>query len=165
MTTADWVTAGLAVVALLLSGYSLERQRASSKPHWEFDWGSMPGDYPGTEFWRAEVRQAGPGDAERVSVYSRVKDQPGSVWEGWVPYRASNGTGPLPGAKPVMTEGFSDWDYGRIMRRGEYAWKQAKITNNGQPYTVQVKIEWVKSPNTHRKREHIELREFVAVKV
>ena len=42
---------------------------------------------------------------------------------------------------------------------------QAKMSNNGQSYTVQVKIEWVESPNTHRKREHIESREFVAVMV
>jgi len=164
MTSADWVNAGLAVAALLLSGYSILRQRASSRPHWEFDWGSMSGDYPGSEFWRAEVRQAGPGDAERVSIYSRVKDQPGSVWEGWVPFRDPNETEALPGSKPVIhPEGFSDWDFGRIMRRGEYAWKQAKITNNGLTYIVQVKIEWVESPNTHRKRELIESREFTAV--
>jgi hypothetical protein len=166
MTIADWLTAGLAVAALLLSGYSILRQRASSKPHWDFDWGSMLGDHPGSEYWRAEVRQAGPGEAERVNIYSRVKDQPGSVWESWVPYRDPIGAEPLPGPKPVMhPEGFADWDFGRVMRRGEYAWKQAKITNNGKAYTVQMKIEWVESPNTHRKREHVESHEFAAATV
>jgi len=45
-------------------------------------------------------------------------------------------------------EGFMDWGYGRIMRRGEYAWKQNKITINGRPYTVQIRVDWVQSPNT-----------------
>jgi len=162
MTAADWVTAALASAALLLSGYSIVRQRASSKAHWAFAWSSMLADHPGSEFWRAEVRQAGPGEAERVNILTRVMGQPGSVWEGWMPYRSPSGAEPLPGPKPVMhPEGFSDWDYGRIMRRGEYAWKQEKITNNSRGYTVQVKVEWVESPNTHRKREHIESHEFV----
>jgi hypothetical protein len=163
MTTADWVTSGVAVVALLLSGYSILRQRAASKPHWEFDWASQLGQHPGAEFWRAEVRQAGPGEAERVSICSRVKEQPGSVWETWVPYREQCGAEPLPGPRPVMhPDGFTDWDHGRVMRRGEYAWKQVKTTNNGKPYTVEVKVEWVESPKTHRKRELTASHEFQA---
>lgn len=165
MSTADWVASGIAVVALVLSGYSILRQRAASRPHWEFDWASQLGQHPGSEFWRAEVRQAGPGEAERVSIYSRVRDQPGSVWEGWVPYRDPSGTEAVPAPRPVMhPDGFADWDYGRVMRRGEYAWKEAKTTNNGQPYTVQIKVEWVESPNTHRKREHVESHDFGARK-
>jgi len=79
----------------------------------------MLGDRPGSEYWRAEVRQAGPGDTERVNVYSRVEDQPGSVWEGWVPYRHPKGAEPMPGPKPVIhPDGSWDWDYGRVMRRG-----------------------------------------------
>ncbi len=161
MTAADWVASTIAGVALLASFYSIYRQRASVKPNWGFDFTRQIGQYPGSEFWRAEVRQLGPGDAERVAIYSRVKDQPGSVWEGWVPYQPSNGAEPLPGSKPVMhSEGFSDWDYGHIMRRGEYAWKQAKITNNGRPYAIQVRIDWVQSPNTHRQRSQVETHEF-----
>src|SRR5438067_1201922 len=91
MTAADWVTSAIAGVALLASLYSIYRQRASAKPNWGFDFTRQAGQYPGLEFWRAEVRQLGPGDAERVSIYSRVKDQAGSVWEGWVPYQTSNG--------------------------------------------------------------------------
>lgn len=107
------------------------------------------------------MRQAGPGEAERVSIASRVKGQPGSVWEGWDPYLDPNGLEVVAGPRPVMhSEGFTDWDFGRIMRRGEYAWHTAKITNNGAPYTVEVKIEWVESPNTHRKRQHVESYDF-----
>jgi len=142
--------------------YSIYRQHASAKPNWDFDFSRQGGQYPGAEFWRAEVRQLGPGDAERVAIYSRAKNQPGSVWEGWVPYRAPSGAEPLPGPKPVMhPDGFSDWDYGRIMRRGEYAWRQAKITSNGDPCVIEVRVDWVQSPNTHRKRTRVETHEFV----
>ncbi|WP_431277138.1 hypothetical protein [Leifsonia poae] len=161
MTPADWVASGIAFVALVLSGYSIARQRASSMPHWEFDWTSQAGQYPGSEFWRAEVRQAGPGDVERVSIASRVRGLPGSVWEGWDPHDGQNGVKPVPAPRPVMhSEGFSDWDFGRVMRRGEYAWHTAKITNNGSSYVVEVKIEWVQSPNTHRQRSHVESHAF-----
>ena len=60
-------------------------------------------------------------------------------------------------------EGFSDWDYGRVMRRGEYAWKQERLTNHGKPYAIQVRIDWVQSPNTHRQRSHIETHEFAVI--
>jgi hypothetical protein len=161
MTAADWVASGIAGLALLASIYSVYRQRASSKPNWGFDFTRQIGQYPGSEIWRAEVRQLGPGESERVSIYSRVKDQPGCVWECWVPQPPPDGAEPMPTPRPVMhSEGFADWDYGRVMRRGEYAWKEAKVTNNGTPYSVQVRVEWVQSPNTHRQRSHVETHEF-----
>lgn len=161
MTTADWVASTIAGVALFTSLYAIYRQQASAKPNWGFEFTNQAGQYPGSDFWRAEIRQLGPGDAERVSIYSRIQDQPGSVWESWVPYQAPNGAEPVPGAKPVMhPDGFTDWDYGRVMRRGEYAWKQDKITNNGHPYAVQIRAEWVQSPNTHRQRSRIETHRF-----
>jgi hypothetical protein len=161
LTAADWVASAIAGVALLASLYSIYRQRASATPNWGIEFARQVGQYPGSEYWRVEVRQLGPGDAERVSIYSRVKDRPGNVWEGWVSYKPPNGAEPLPSPNPVMhSEGFSDWDYGRIMRRGEYAWKQGKITNNRQSYAIQVRIDWVQSPNTHRQRSHVETHEF-----
>ena len=69
----------------------------------------------------------------------------------------------MPDVRALATSaGFADWDYGRVMRRGACARKQVKTTNHGKPYTVQIKVEWVESPDTHRKREHAESHEFEA---
>lgn len=118
MTLADVVSTALAIIALFLSGLALWRQR-SPRPHWEVQWSSMLGQVPGTEYWRCEVRQSGPGDAERVSISARVR-MPGRVWESWNPIRPAGDVEPLPGANPVPhPDKFEEWDHGSVMERGK----------------------------------------------